>query len=49
MTQSRDRAVEAREGYALIMPEVEAGKPGSGEMVKWLIGASTCVSQGFNR
>lgn len=44
MTQSGGRAVEPREGYALIMPEIEGGKPGSGEMVRWLIGKSSLCS-----
>lgn len=43
MSQSSGRAVEAREGYALIMPEIEVGKPGSGEMVRWLIGMFAIV------
>ena len=36
----RERAPDAREGYALIIPELEAGKSGSSEMIKWLIGKS---------
>lgn len=34
----RERGGDSREGYALIIPEVETGKAGSGEMIKWLIG-----------
>ncbi|KAG9052640.1 hypothetical protein FS842_009468 [Serendipita sp. 407] len=36
-TNSRERSAEPREGYALIIPEVESGKQGSNEMIKWLI------------
>jgi hypothetical protein len=29
------------------MPEVENGRPGAGEMIKWLIGKSPLSSQRF--
>lgn len=41
-TAMRERAGEAREGYAMLIPEVDQGKPGSAEMVRWLIGTSNC-------
>jgi len=41
-TAMRERAAEAREGYAMLIPEVDQGKPGSTEMMRWLIGTSDC-------